>query len=195
MVAGVLLALCAVGRATAQDPPRSGFWAEGGWGAGTVRSACSACVDVTVAYGSSTHLRVGGAVSPRALLGLEIFAFHSSDLVLAAGAEPVDAENGSVGPIVIWYPSGGGFFFKGGVGIARGSFTVRPAGGTPVTTERRGLTITFGAGYDLAVSRSLALSANLGMNVAAIGDIPLPTSSVDDVVATVYEAAVGITLR
>ncbi len=70
-----------------------------------------------------------------------------------------------------------------------------PASGTPGSTERSGLAITFGIGYDLAVARRFALTANLGMNVTAIGDVPLDGTSVDDVIATVYEAAVGITLR
>jgi hypothetical protein len=33
------------------------------------------------------------------------------------------------------------------------------------------------------------------MNVAAIGDVDVDGTVADDVVATVYEAAVGITLR
>lgn len=182
-------------QAHAQGGTRSGFWLEGAWGAGTVRSACSACADVTVAYGNSSHLRLGVALAPRALLGLELFVLHSSDIVLAEGAEPVDAENGSLMPVVIWYPGRGGFFFKGGVGLAQGTFTVRPKSVAPVTTERGGLAITFGAGFDVPVARRFALTANLGMNVTAIGDIPVAGTVVDDVIATVYEAAIGVTLR
>lgn len=198
--AGRVLALCTGGIAAAhgvaaQDATRSGFWLEGGWGAGTVRTACGACIEPTVAYGSSTHLRVGGAVSSRVLLGVEVFVLHSSDVVLADGAAPVDAENGSIGPIVIWYVGGSGIFLKGGVGMARGTFSVRPPSGPPATTERTGSALTFGVGFDLAIARRLALTANLGMNVAAIGDIDFGGAMVDDVIATVYEAGVGVTLR
>jgi hypothetical protein len=195
-LAAVILSLVgATHDAAAQAAARSGFWLEGGWGAGTVRSACSACPSVTVAYGTSTHLRVGGALSARALLGLELFALHSSELELADGAPPVDAENGSLGPVVIWYVGPSGLFLKGGVGLARGNFTVRSTSGEPVTTDRTGSTITFGVGFDLGVARRFALTANLGMNVAAIGDVDVDGTVADDVVATVYEAAVGITLR
>ena len=180
---------------TAQARPRGGLWVEAGWGAGTVRSACSACAAVTVAYGTSSHLRVGGAVSPRVLLGIELFALHSSDLLLAEGLAPVDAENGSLAPVVIWYTGGSGLFLKGGVGLARGTFTVRPATGGIATTERGGLAITFGVGFDVGIASWLALTANLGTYVTAIGDIPLDGAVVDDVVATVYEAGVGLTLR
>lgn len=195
MLALASASLPATAEVAGQTYVRSGFWVEGAWGAGTVRSACSACADVTVAYGTSTHLRIGTALAPRALVGLELFALHSTDLVLAPGAQPVDAENGSIIPMVLWYAGPSGVFLKGGIGLARGTFTVSPASGTPVTTERSGLAITFGIGYDLAVARRFALTANLGMNVTAIGDVPLDGTSVDDVIATVYEAAVGITLR
>ena len=181
--------------ATAQAPPRAGLWLEAAWGAGTVRSACSACAAVTVAYGTSSHLRIGGALSPRVLLGLELFALHSSDLVLAEGIAPVDAENGSLAPVVIWYTGGSGLFLKGGVGLARGTFTVRPSSGGIATTERGGLAITFGVGFDVGIASWLALTANLGTFVTAIGDIPLDGAVVDDVVATVYQAGLGIALR
>jgi hypothetical protein len=97
--------------------------------------------------------------------------------------------------VVIWYVGPSGLFLKGGVGLARGNFTVRSTSGEPVTTERTGSTITFGVGFDLGVARRFALTANLGMNVAAIGDVDVDGTVADDVVATVYEAAVGITLR
>jgi hypothetical protein len=181
--------------AEAQGAHRSGFWLEVGWGAGTVRSACSACPTVTTAYGTSTHVRAGAALSSRALLGLELFALHSTDLVLADGTAPVDARNGSVAPVVLWYVGPSGLFLKGGVGLATGTFTVRPESGEPVTTERMGSTITFGVGFDVGVLRRLALTANLGMNVMAIGDVDVDGTVADDVVATVYEAGIGITLR
>jgi hypothetical protein len=194
-IAVMVLLVAASHDAAGQASARSGFWLEAGWGAGTVRSACSACPSVTVAYGTSTHLRAGTALSARALLGLEFFALHSTDLVLADGTPPVDAENGSIAPVVIWYVGRSGLFLKGGVGLARGTFTVRSTSGEPVTTERTGSAITFGVGFDLGVARRFALTANLGMNVAAIGDIDVDGTVADDVVATVYEAGVGITLR
>lgn len=198
-LAGATLALACVlaaaQEASGQAAPRGGFWLEGGSGWGTVRSACSACAAATVAYGTSSHVRVGGTLSPRVLLGLELFALSSSDLVLSEGSAPVDAENGSLAPVAIWYTGGGGLFLKGGVGLARGTFTVRPTPGQIATTRRSGLAITFGIGFDVRLLSWLALTANLGTYVTAIGDIPLDGGVVDDVVATVYEAGVGLTLR
>ena len=173
---------------------RSGFWIEAGAGTGTVRSACSACPAVTVAYGTANHLRLGLALAPRVLLGLEFFALHSSELELAAGTPPVDAEHGSIAPVVLWYVGRSGFFLKGGIGLARGTYTVQSTVG-PVTTERVGSSIAFGIGYDIRIASRLALTATLGTYATAVGDVHLDGMIVDDLIATVYEAGVGLTLR
>ncbi|HUF76315.1 MAG TPA: hypothetical protein VMM35_08555 [Longimicrobiales bacterium] len=194
VVAACLVGVLLPGHVLAQGGPRSGFWIEAGAGTGTLRSACSACPSVTVAYGTANHLRLGLTLAPRVLLGLEFFALRSTELELAAGAMPVDAENGSIAPIVIWYVGRSGFFLKGGIGLARGTYTVESTVG-PVTTERTGSSISFSIGYDIGITSWLALTANLGTYTSAIGDVPLNGVTVDDLIATVYEAAVGLTLR
>ena len=194
-VAWMVLACVAPGVLAAQGPARSGFWLEGAIGTGTVRNSCHACGYVTVAYGSADYFRIGGALSPRVLVGLEVFALSSSDLTLAPGAAPVEAENGSIAPIVIWYVGRSGFFLKGGAGLARGSFLVRTASGQAITTKRMGSSLTFGVGFDIGIARWLALTANLGTYVTAIGDVEVDGTPVDDLIATVYEAGVGIALR
>jgi len=191
---GVALSLASEG-AEAQTPARSGFWLEGAWAAGTVRSACSACVQATTAGGTSAHVRVGGALSSTALLGVEIVRLRSTDFLLAEGALPVDARSGSVAPVVLWYPGSSGLFLKGGLGISRGTYTVLSTSGETLTTSRTGSVITFGLGIDVGVARWLALTANLGMMVTAMGDIQLDGVFADDLVATAYEAGFGLTLR
>jgi len=178
----------------AQALTRRGFWAEGGVGTGTVRNSCGRCQSVTSAYGGTDYLRLGTSLAPRVLLGLEVFALSASDLVLGASSSPVEVEDRSIAPIVIWYVGGSGFFLKGGAGLARGTFRVpTPTGAT--TTERTGSALTFGIGFDVSVVRWLALTANLGTNALAIGDVIVDGTSVDDIIATVYEASVGLTLR
>lgn len=194
-VVWIVLLCLAPGALAAQGPARSGFWLEGAIGTGTVRNSCHSCPYVTVAYGSADYFRIGGALSPRVLVGLEVFALSSSDLALAPGAAPVEAENGSIAPIVIWYVGRSGFFLKGGAGLARGSFLVRTASGQGITTGRTGSSLTFGVGWDIGIARWLALTANLGTYVTAIGDVDVNGTVVDDLIATVYEAGVGIALR
>jgi hypothetical protein len=192
-----VLAALVVGAETsaAQGGPRSGFWLEATAGTGTVRNTCAGCPNVTVAFGSTNSVRLGHSMTPTVLLGLEFFVLHSSDLSLGPGASSVDAENGTLGPIVMWYVGDSGFFLKSGLGLARGTFTVRSEDEGVVTVERTGSGLTFGAGFDIGVVRWIALSANVGMYVTAIGDVRVDGAFVDDVIATVYEAGVGITLR
>jgi hypothetical protein len=194
VAAACLAAAVPPGRVLAQGEDRSGFWIAGGAGTGTVRSACSACPRVTVAHGTANHLRLGLGLAPRVLVGLEFFALRSSELELAEGTPPVDAETGSIAPVVIWYVGRSGFFMKGGIGLSRGTYTVQSTAG-PVTTERTGSSISFSIGYDIRIASRLALTASLGTYANAIGDVHLDGTVVDDLIATVYEAGVGLTFR
>jgi hypothetical protein len=186
---------CTAAESSAQSGVRRGFWIEAARGTGTVRNTCGGCDELIVGYGSADFLRVGGSLSDRFLLGVEIFAMNTSDLVLAPGATPVEAENGSVIPIAIWYVGQSGFFLKGGAGLARGTFSVRTEDAGTVTTERTGSALTYGLGFDIGIARWFAITANVGSNVMAIGDVRVNGTVVDDVIATVYEASVGIALR
>ena len=187
--------LCAAEPAPSQQGVRSGLWLEGAIGTGTVRNGCGGCDAVTSAYGGTDYLRFGRSIGPRVLVGLEVFALTSSDIALGPSPAPVDAENRSIAPIVIWYVGQSGFFLKGGAGLARGTFTVRTAGGETVTTKRTGSALTYGVGFDIGILRWLALTASLGSNVMAIGDVPVDGTVVDDIIATVYEVGLGLTLR
>jgi hypothetical protein len=181
--------------ASAQGGLRSGFWLEGSTGTGTVRNTCAGCPGITVGYGSSSHVRIGGSLNRRLLVGMELFALRSSKITLASGQPPVEAENISLGPVVIGYVGRSGFFLKGGAGLTRGTYTVRPELGEPVTTERTGSGLTFGVGLDLKLLRWLAMTVTLDTYVAAVGDVYVEDVLVDDIIATMYEAGIGLTLR
>lgn len=191
----VLVLLAHAHEAAAQGNLRQGFWLEGSTGTGTVRNTCAGCTGITVGYGSSNHIRIGGTLNPRLLVGAEFFALRSSKITLASGQPPVDAENISVAPIVIGYVGHSGFFLKGGAGLTRGTFTVRPETGEPVTTKRTGSGLTFGVGLDVKLLQWLAMTVTLDTYVAAVGDVQVEDVLVDDIIATVYEAGIGLTLR
>ncbi len=55
--------------------------------------------------------------------------------------------------------------------------------------------LTFGAGWDLAISRKFAITANVAAYVTAVGDVVLPGRRVDDVIATMYQGAIGFSFR
>lgn len=196
--AAAMFAILAATPATAQRPHRSGFWIETGGGPSRIRVGCTGCTDVTRRPGSGGYLRLGGAVSDRVMFGVESYTLVDETFGFDPADDPVVAENSSLAAIVLWYPWRSGLFLKGGVGLAYGDFTL-PAETTlsaqPIRTRGTGVGMNLGAGCDLPIWRSLALTASAGAWVTAIGDIALPTVNIDDVIATMYSATIGLTLR
>jgi hypothetical protein len=128
---------------------------------------------------------------------MELFALSSSDLALAPGAPAVDAENGTLGPIVMWYFGGSGLYLRGGAGLSYGTYTVRTATGETATVERTGSALTFGIGFDVGLWSWLAVTADVGTYIASVGDVTVDEAlpDVDDIIATVYQASFGLALR
>jgi hypothetical protein len=179
----------------AQRPHRTGLWAELCNGPAIVRIASSASAEVTTKWGLGSCLRVGGALSNKVLLGVETFGFLDKTFGFAKQDTSVVAETGTVALTVLWFPWRSGFFLKGGVGTGQGTFTVLASPGQPVTADGVGVGLTYGLGFDLPISRKFALTVNAAAVITAIGDLVLPTTRVDDVIATMYHAALGITIR
>lgn len=182
--------------AAGQRPHRSGLWVEAGGGFGYVRIASSGSTFVTSAPGSASYLRVGALLSDKVMLGIENFGFVDNMAGFFHGDTSSLAETWSVAAVVLWYPWRSGVFAKGGVGAAQGTFTVTPAGGGgPVTARGTGVTLTFGLGYDKRVSRKFFITGCLCADIAGIGDVVLPTTRIDDMIASIYHLTVGLTLR
>lgn len=176
-------------------PHRTGFWVEFASGPGYVRVASSNSADPTTSTGSSGYFRLGGTLSNRVLLGVESFGLTDETFGFAPEDPSLVAETASLTAVVLWFPWRSGVFFKGGVGMAEGEFTVTPRPGERVTATGTGVGLTFGVGFDLPLSRKLALTANAATAIAAIGDLILPAVAVDDVIATMYQLTVGLTFR
>lgn len=191
----LLAGLCTTG-AAGQRPHRSGLWIEAGGGVGYVRIASSASTFVTSAPGSASYLRVGALLSDKVMLGIENFGFVDNMAGFFRGDTSSLAETWSVAVVVLWYPWRSGVFAKGGVGAAQGAFTMTPAGGGgPVTARGTGVALTFGLGYDQRVSRKLFVTGCLCADIAGIGDVVLPTTRIDDVIASIYHLTIGLTIR
>ena len=175
--------------ALAQRPPRphrSGLWAEFGAGPGLVRVACAGCNDVVSSHGATGYIRIGGTASDHVLIGFEAFG-------LAQGHKTTRAETATAAVVAVWFPGRSGLFFKSGVGAAWGQFTVPGAGAD--TSRGTGIGLTFGLGWDLPLSRQVAVTTNLAAYVTGLGDVVAPGRRVDDVIATMYQAAIGFTFR
>lgn len=198
----VLALLCgAAAAAYAQEAPkrhRRGLWGELGSGPGYVRIACSDCEDVVGATGTTGYLRVGGVISKNVVIGVEFFSFLDKAFGFAPEDSNAVAETGTAAIVLLWYPGRHGLFFKGGVGAAFGQFSV-PVDSAGValadTSNGGGIGLTFGLGWDLPISRKFAITANAAAFVTALGDVALPGRRVDDVIATIYQASIGFTIR
>ena len=197
----IALLLCTAGAAYSQKPPdrhRRGLWGEFGAGPGHVRIACSDCEEVVGAPGATSYLRIGGVISKNVVIGFEIFGLANEAFGFSPEDSNVVAETGTAAIILLWYPGRHGLFFKGGVGAAFGSFSV-PSDSAGViqadTSSRGGIGLTFGLGWDLPISRKFAITANAAAFVTAVGDVVLPGRRVDDVIATLYSASIGFTIR
>lgn len=184
--------------ARAQQPTRSGFWLEAGTGTGGVWVGCTGCGEATAAFGGSGYLRGGGAFSDRVLWGLEVFSllneFDEADM--AQPDSTFEADNRSFGPVVLWYPWRNGVFIKGGVGLSYNEIRLRgPGGGAAVLNRSVGSGLSFGVGLDVPVLSRLALTVSFGAYFGAVGDIAVRDTYVDDVITTMYNANVALTIR
>lgn len=182
-------------RAQAQRPHRTGFWLELSSGPGAVRIGCGGCADVTLSGGSTGDIRLGGTLTDKVLLGVEIFGFTDERFGFAPQDTSVTAENSSLNAVVLWYPWHGGVFLKGGVGLAGGRFSVKADTGLSAVNQGTGVGVTFGLGFDLPISRRFALTANAAAFITAIGDVKVNGVLVDDVIPTMYQLGVGLVLR
>lgn len=180
----------------AQRPHRSGFWLELAGGPANVRVGCGGCDEVTRNTVASNTIRFGFPLSDHVMLGLEAFSFtNKGGFAFANSEDQTRTESGVLEAVLLWYPTKSGLFIKGGTGIASSDFFVAQEGADSATVSGTGVGLTVGLGYDFAISRKFAITANAGIHVAAIGDVLLPTGNVDDVIATVYSISVGVTLR
>ena len=196
LAAVAIVAPLLAGPACAQRRHRTRLWAEfPSGGPGSVRVVCWECTEVTTTGGWGGFLRIGGTVSERAFLGGESFSFTNRSLGFLPGDTSVVAETSTLMVVVLWFPWRSGVFLKGGVGATHGDFIVASAPTQADTARGDGIAMTLGFGFDLPISRKFAITANAAAFITAMGDVVLPGRRVDDVIATIYHAGIGITWR
>lgn len=137
---------------------RKGFWLTVGLGYGSAGFGCSGCASIREG-GISGVLGLGGTINPHLQLGFESDSWleDTQDNALSVGTGTLTAR---------WYPSTtGGLFFKGGVGFGYRAI------GSGSDDQHTGLGLNAGLGYDIAVSRKVALSPTLSYSRAWLGDV------------------------
>ena len=146
----IVLALLALGAsvASAQHPQtRKGFWIGFGVGYGSYGISCNGCSGLGRESSFTGHVRLGGTIGPKLLLGAETIAWTKSE-----GGATITA--GNVSLAADYYPQpAGGLFLSAGVGFSRAEVS-----GGGASAGNTGPGFTFGAGYDLRVSPNTSVT-------------------------------------
>lgn len=145
-------------RRPARTAPHSGFWLNGGLGAGVTDEEAPGD-DVGPAF----YLRMGGTPSDKVSLGGEVIGFTRK-------IGDTDVSLGNATFSVLYYPSSpGGFFAKAGAGFASVVVSTDVGSGT-FSADDQGFGLTFGAGWDLRLGRNLFLTPNVDVLVQSFDE-------------------------
>jgi len=192
LVAFVLL-LATAAPAIAQTPSEPvsahpvGWWGGVGGGFSAIRFACKDCGDQQPVYESgAVAVAVGKSIGKRVAFGVEVASAFPSN----KNGTKVTAS--SVAGLARWYPSASPFYVKFSLGLSR----VRAALAGTESEIRNGTGIAFGAGYDVRVHRSFALTPYAGWYMSAIGEIGAgdPATHKQDVSWNTWTFGVGFTI-
>jgi hypothetical protein len=187
----LLLAATVPARAqTSREPAPThptGWWGGVGGGFSAIRFACKDCGEDQPVYESAAAIgAIGKSIGSHVAFGLEVgAAFPSNDTGTKVTAS-------SVAGLARWYPSESPFYIKFSLGLSR----VRAAVSGAESEIRNGTGIAFGAGYDLRVSRAVALTPYAGWYMSAIGTIggDDPAKAKQDVSWNTWTFGVGLTI-
>ena len=130
--------------AAAQAPAREGFFIGFGlgWGSLGIEDADER------EGGAAAYIMIGGALSPRVLLGAESSGWYKEE-------QGVTVTSSNLSAVAYVYPNPmGGIFLKGGLGVA----TLEVDAGSLGSASDSGLGLTVGAGYDIGFGGRFALT-------------------------------------
>jgi len=167
-----------------------GWWGGFGGGIATLRFACADCGDDQPVYEApALAVTFGKSIGRNVAFAVE---YGGSFPTIESGTRVVAS---SLTGMARWYPSDSGIFLKFGIGLSRVRATVTSNGET-VSDIRNGTGIVFGAGWDIRVGRSAALTPYVGWYMSAIGDIGEPNSATQkrDVSWNTWTFGLGVTI-
>jgi len=115
--------------------------------------------------GAIVNLRVGRMIHPKFLIHFEVQGYLREETNLFAGiASEINFDNfaiaGTFHPGDPTHPSGG-FYLRGGIGIAEATFDVT-VGSTKTSSKERGFGILVGLGYEFRLTTRFALGVGAG---------------------------------
>jgi hypothetical protein len=150
--------------------------------------SCDNCEEITRHWGGSGYLRAGGNLNSRVRLGGELYFWQAS-------IDDSQVHVRGLQGIVLWHPwRTGGFFTQAGLGLSR-LRNVFDLEGSTVRAAETGLSVMLGLGYDIRIVRQLFLTPSVASVVVPTATIDTPAGPLDNVVATLFQFGLGLTLR
>lgn len=158
-----------------------GFWISIGLGAGSAGADCSICTNERET-GLSGYFRLGAAVTPQVLIGVETNGWTKSEGGL-------DQTISALSAVAYWYPvRNGPVFLRGGLGLM--TFTADDGFDELTAT---GLALSVGAGYNFRTGRNFSLTPFINILVNGGADAKINGSSVgEDFNTNVVQFGLGV---
>ena len=175
----VSITLATVARSQPNEHARDGFLMGFNIGGGSAQleiDADSVEVSSDDRFGGvAGNFRIGFAVSPTLIIGLESSAWVREEEIEGFGDELTQTNTLAVGAFAAtWYPGQGGFFLRGGIGF--GTYQEEVASGSVTVTFREtGFGVLAATGYEWRLTRSFALGPQLDLAYVDVGDIEFET--------------------
>jgi hypothetical protein len=147
-------ALCVAHTSAGAEPHeqnRTGFWLGVGGGYGSANASMDDAAGTGRGGGFTGHVRFGGKLGERTLLGCELRGVTSSETDTTVTV-------GDVSAAVYFYPAPhSGLFVKGGVGLSVTRIHITPTD-RDETARGTGPGLTMGVGYDYRIGRNVSLT-------------------------------------
>lgn len=192
----VVLCLACLGiPSVSSGQERQGFYFGIGGGYGSAGISCTDCADPGREGSGVAYLKGGWTLNPRVLVGGE-FNFWSKETQLEPGITAA-FNMYNVSATVTFYPQPrGGFFVKGGAGVAFTDMDVSAAGSSMTADLGRGLGLIVGAGYDIPIHRRVSLTPTVNFWHGQPGDLKVMGETIfRGFKQNVVEFSIGLTFQ
>ena len=175
------------GAAPLLSQERDGFFFGLGLGYGSNWVNCNEC-DQTRADGFAGFFKIGAHLNEKFSLAFESNGWFGS-------VERSDVWSSNWSAVGYFYPGGGNFYLRGGLGPAYLQASFDGVGfGTRIETAW-GFGATAGIGYDFPVGFVAVLNPVINVNYGSYGTIRTPTGDLTGVNSLILQLALGLTFQ
>ena len=168
----VLALLCGAYPSSALAQNRQGFWFGLGGGFGSANATCDDCDSSKRESSGAAYIKGGWTLNERVLIGAE-FNLWSKKYAIERGVEATVNMYNASGTLTFYPSASGGFFVKGGGGVALVDTDVKASGSTVTVDLGKGPGLIAGAGYDIPLGGRIALTPAVNFWYGSLGDLKI----------------------